>query len=482
MPRDSHKDLKPIKTPLFQRLAKDSASITVPILMVGFSSAALIAIGLVMVYSSSSYTSLIEAGNASGEAFKQVAFAIGGVLMACLMVKIGSEQNLKGWICLVSWAVCLALVLATLAMGTSALGAQRWLVVGGVSLQASEFAKIALVLMGARIVTEYRDGVLSSWQAVARFFGLVVAPLLLILIAQSDLGTTVICGVALLVMVWMAGLRWQLVLGLVGVVALGGGAMVAAMPYRMARLASFIDPWSDSTDTGYQLVHGLQALASGGLFGQGIGNSFEKMDYLPEAETDFIFSIIGEEMGFVGALLVVVLFGVFLVGAFSIANNSESTFGMLVASSLGAMLVFQAFLNIMCNIGFAPITGKPLPFISSGGSSMVSSCIVMGIILAIGLQGRASAREHARRRDNLHVVSARDDDLASGSVDSRYPEQYGSRTTRMEADVRQVRLAHPGRERASGAYRRGASVGGRRDAAEPSVVRRSVLRDDRNRR
>ena len=393
---------------LLQRASKE---VMVPRLMVILSTAALVVLGLVMVFSASSVTAIVEQGDAYGETIKQIIFALIGVAI-CVGVIIASkafgfEFMTSKFVVYAFWGLCVLGILATAALGKEALGAKRWLYIGPVSIQVAEFMKIALVLMSARIMIEFNEG-MDALKVFVRCAIFIVAPLALLFVLQSDLGTTVICLVAIFAILILGGVpaRW-IVLLLVLIAALVVAA-IAAAPYRMTRFLTFLDPWGNAEGDGYQIVHSLQALASGGLFGVGLGNSYEKLQYLPEAETDFIFAIIGEELGLIGAMVVVALFVVFLYGGYCIAKDASTNYGMLIAGALTTMLVAQAFINILCVIGFFPITGKPLPFISSGGSSLISSLLIVGIILSVSFTSEPAETPYQERREKLHVVSSVD--------------------------------------------------------------------------
>lgn len=393
---------------LLQRASKE---VMVPRLMVILSTAALVVLGLVMVFSASSVTAFVEQCDAYGETIKQIIFALIGVAI-CVGVIIASkafgfEFMTSKFVVYAFWGLCVLGILATAALGKEALGAKRWLYIGPVSIQVAEFMKIALVLMSARIMIEFNEG-MDALKVFVRCAIFIVAPLALLFVLQSDLGTTVICLVAIFAILILGGVpaRW-IVLLLVLIAALVVAA-IAAAPYRMTRFLTFLDPWGNAEGDGYQIVHSLQALASGGLFGVGLGNSYEKLQYLPEAETDFIFAIIGEELGLIGAMVVVALFVVFLYGGYCIAKDASTNYGMLIAGALTTMLVAQAFINILCVIGFFPITGKPLPFISSGGSSLISSLLIVGIILSVSFTSEPAETPYQERREKLHVVSSVD--------------------------------------------------------------------------
>lgn len=397
--------------PPHSRLQRTSKEIMVPRLMVILSSAALVVLGLVMVFSASSVTAFVEQGDAYGETIKQVIFAVLGVAVCVGIIlatkAFGFEFMASKVVVYGFWAICVILVLLTAVVGTTSLGAKRWLIIGGISIQSAEFMKIALVLVTARIMVDFNEG-MDALKVLVRCAIFVVAPLALLFVLQSDLGTTAICLVAIFAILILGGVPARWIILLLALIACLVAAAIFSAPYRTARLLVFLDPWSNAEGDGYQIVHSLQALASGGLFGVGLGNSYEKLQYLPEAETDFIFAIIGEELGLIGAMVVVILFLVFLYGGYCIAKDASTSYGMLIAGALTTMLVVQAFINIFCVVGLFPITGKPLPFISSGGSSLISSLMIVGIILSVSFSSEPTETPYQERREKLHVVSSFD--------------------------------------------------------------------------
>ncbi len=283
----------------------------------------LVAIGLVMVYSSSSIASFVEEGDSSGEALKQVLFAVIGTIAAVAAYRFATQSNLRGKIGWGYYFVCIALLILTPLVGSEALGATRWIRIGPVGIQASEFLKIALVVAMALIAEEYATGRIDVLDAIKRVGLLIVVPLLFLYLTQSDLGTTMICFVGLFTVLVCAGLPRSIIVAMVVFAVLFVVISVVATGYRSDRMI-FLDPWSDPDDKGYQLIHSFQAIASGGFFGTGVGNSYEKLQYLPEAETDFIFAIICEELGFVGGAGVIVAFVILAYGGMRRAPSARS--------------------------------------------------------------------------------------------------------------------------------------------------------------
>ena len=378
------------------------AEIMGPRIIILLSVLALLLLGFVMVYSASSIVAIEEGTSPASYLLRQLGFAVVGVAGCLVLWKVIPYQIWQGpWLWIV-WCVAIALLVLTAAIGTMGLGAQRWVNIGPVSLQPSEFAKIAFLLVAARLLVAYKEGEYSFGKTIALGFILILIPLFFLYRTQSDLGTTLICFIGILTVLWIGEVDLKVIVGIV----FGGIILVLLatffVGYRQDRLL-FLNPWSDYYGTGYQLIHSFFAFSEGGVFGVGLGNSREKFLYLPEAETDFIFAIIGEELGLVGAFVVIVLFLLFLYAGMRITRSSSDFFGMLIAGGATVMVVFQAFLNIGCVIGLLPTTGKPLPFISSGGSSLIASLFMLGIILSVS-RGSVTMNVHDQRRADLCVV------------------------------------------------------------------------------
>jgi cell division protein FtsW len=272
-------------------------------------------------------------------------------------------------------------------VGTRVNGATRWLGRGPFTVQPSEFAKLALIVFWADLLTRR-----ARWIDHAR---LTVLPVLItfgltgaLIMKQPNLGTTMVIFAVMLVMLFVAGspLRW--LAGIVGLGALAGAALVARESWRMDRVAVLGDPCSDRLATGMQTCQALAAAADGGVMGLGLGAGRAKWHYLPEADNDFIFAIIAEETGLIGALLVIALFVALAVIGTRVALRAPDRFGMLLAAGITAWFLVQTFLNVGQAVGKLPVVGVPLPFVSSGGSSLVVSMVAAGMLLNVARQTR----------------------------------------------------------------------------------------------
>lgn len=385
-----------------------AADIAVPRTVLLLATFALVLIGLLMVYSASFPEAISEGSATTTFIVRQVIFALVGIAGAVIVWKKIPPQLWSGTFGYVVWGIAALLIVATALAGTGddEWGARRWLYLGPFGLQGSEFAKIAIVLSAARILVQFDEGELSVRDVAAQGIVMVLIPVGMILVAQSDLGTSAICVVGVLAVMWIGGVPKKIFFITIAVIFVLALIFIFGVSYRASRFV-YLDPWNDGKNgygEGYAIIHSYYAFAEGGLFGVGIGNSREKF-YLPEAETDFIFAVVGEELGLVGALVVIALFLAILFAGLRIAQSAVSPLSRLVAGSVTVMLVFQAFLNIGCAIGVFPTTGKPLPFISSGGSSLIASLLMVGIILSVSEEA-ARPTVYDRRRENLRVVRA----------------------------------------------------------------------------
>jgi len=338
--------------------------------------------GLIMVMSAGSVDS-VRSGGAPWSYFERQLLwtAIGGVaLFVTLMVSVDVWRRMAKWLLLGSIGLLVAVLVP--GVGVSANGATRWLGAGPLQFQPSEFAKFGLLVFVADLLDRRSDHI-DDWRwcllPVTAYLGLVAGLIML----QPNLGTTIIIATMVLAMMLVAGVR----LGPLAVVAMGGAlaaaAAVAYTPFRRTRFLRFLNPWADPTNTGLQNIQSLVGLANGGVLGKGLGRSTAKWGFLPYAHTDFIFAVIGEEFGLVGALFVVALFFALTVTGAWIAVRANDRYSMLVATGITAWLSIQAFMNIGAVIGIMPITGVPLPFVSFGGSSLMVNLAATGMLLNI---------------------------------------------------------------------------------------------------
>lgn len=375
--------------------------------------AALTLLGLVMVFSASSIELLDDGGSPYQELRSQATFILLGLIAAGILVRVRYQFWLTKAI-VVLWAIVVVMLVATLLVGTEGLGAQRWLYIGPIGIQPSEFAKILVIMVAARIVTAFFAGELR-WQRFLLMIALgVVLPFVLILL-EKDLGTLIILAATLICMLLLTDCpRWVILLGCVLLVG-GAAILIFTAGYRSSRFASWLlDPF-DYTNTdnyygqGWQVRHSLYAFASGGFFGVGLGNSRQKYSYLPEAENDFVFAVIGEELGLLGTLSVVGLFCLLGWAGLRIAREAPDEAGKLLAGGLTCCILIQALVNMCGVLRILPLTGRPLPFISAGGSSMLTTYIMVGLILSVANVTRLEARETAARRErsraNLRLVT-----------------------------------------------------------------------------
>ena len=354
----------------------------------------LVAFGLVMVYSASSARAAISAGDPAYYLKRQGLFAVVGLVLFAVLTRVDYRilRRIAGpFLCL-----SLALLALVLVAGDSVNGARRWLVLGPVTVQPSELAKLALALWVAAFLASKPAP--ASLGALFRPVGLVTGLAGLLVIAEPDLGTAIAFGIVVGAVLLVTGTPLR-VMGLAGGLTMGLVLAVAWMtPYRKERLLSFLNPWADPLDTGHQAVQAQIALGSGGLFGTGLGESVQKVYYLPESSTDMIYAIVGEELGLVGASAVILAYCVFGFAGFRIALATRDPFGKRLAAALTALVCGQAAVNLGAVLGFAPIAGVPLPFVSYGGSSLIVCLGAVGILLNIALSDAEARRATVRDR------------------------------------------------------------------------------------
>jgi cell division protein FtsW len=341
----------------------------------------LVGIGLVMVFSSSFFTANVNYGDAYYFFKKQLMWASIGLAAMIVMMKL-NFLRLKDFAIPLMVIAVLCLIAVVTPLGTEVNGSSRWLGIGMAKFSPSDLAKLAMVMFMARSLDIKLNKISSFTKGVLPFLAILVVICGLIMM-QPDLGTSFTIAGTVFFMLLVAGARWTHL----GAIALSGmvavGAAIAVAPYRMERVIAFLNPWKYASDEGFQTIQSLYALGSGGLFGMGLGRSRQKFFYLPEQHTDFIFAILGEELGFIGASLVVSLFLLFAWRGFKIAINAPNNFSRIMAAGITIMVTFQAAINIGVVSGALPVTGITLPFISYGGSSLLFSMVGVGLLLNI---------------------------------------------------------------------------------------------------
>lgn len=348
----------------------------------------LVVMGLGALSSASSVLALAVQQNADNLYYvkRQLVFVGGGLVALIAAARIPYRWYARN--ALVILGLSVGSLIATLLVGSVRNGARSWIDVGSFTIQPSEFAKFAVVVFLATALTRKEQwlGVFSHFfWPVAVSLGLIGA----LVVLQRDFGTAMIIGFAGLVVLIASAAPLRYVFGSAAVASVIAVAAAFAEPYRRRRLLSFLDPMADRLDSGLQVVQGLVALQTGGWFGVGLGASRARWMFLPNAHSDFIFAIIGEELGFAGAIAVVALFMAFAYSGVLIALRAHDRFGRLLAIGIVAWITFQAFVNIGGVVGMVPITGVPLPFISAGGSAMVVNLAAVGVLVNIA---RASSQ------------------------------------------------------------------------------------------
>jgi cell division protein FtsW len=355
----------------------------------------LVLFGLVMIYSSSSNLGFLKYGSSFYFLGRQaLAAAIGFFLMVGLARRDYHQLvKLSPLLCLVG-LVLLVLVFFP-GIGYSAYGSRRFLRFG---IQPSEFAKFALVLFATYSLCR-RDRDVSD--LVHLVFPTLLATLLIValILAEPDMGTAVIIATTILVMLVMAGARWRHIFALSCLGLLAALCYALSSNYRLERITALLDPWKDAQGSGFHLIQSLLALGSGGIKGLGLGMSRQKFMYLPNAHNDFIFSIIGEELGFIGTIFVVAIFLAFIIIGIKIARRAKDPQGRLLAMGITFLVSAQALVNMGAVTGLVPVTGVTLPFVSYGGSSLVIFMASVGILVNISTQGRAMENRTSRRRE-----------------------------------------------------------------------------------
>lgn len=355
------------------------------------SAIALLILGLIMVGSASVS---IQEKNIFYYLWRQLTFAGIGLFAAAIVVKI----PMRVWMELGPALMLLSLLLLVLVfvpgLGYTANGSTRWISIGGLNLQASEFVKLFTVLYLAGYLVRHNEQVRTTAAGFLRPLGLLLL-LVILLLLEPDFGAAAVLISTAMVMMWLAGVRISQFVLLLACVVAALSVLVYTSEYRMQRLTAFLNPWDDPFNSGFQLTQALIAFGRGEWFGVGLGGSVQKLFYLPEAHTDFLFAVLAEELGLLGVVTVISLFSVLVVRALRIgraAENRERPYAGYVAYGIGTWIGLQAFINIGVNMGVLPTKGLTLPFMSYGGSSILVMCIAMGLLIRADYETRRDDR------------------------------------------------------------------------------------------
>jgi cell division protein FtsW len=357
----------------------------------------LTAFGLVMVYSATSAPAALGGGDPIFYLKRESIYAAIGVVL--LMAGSRLDYRSLRYFAPVLMLTSLGLCLAVLVIGQQVNGARRWLGVGSLTFQPSELAKLSLAIWAAAYLA--RRPAPKSLKELARPIGITTGVFAGLILLEPDLGTVITIAIVLGAILVVSGVPLRVLAGGGAVAVALGMAAIWFEPYRRARIFSFLDPWRDAQGAGFQTVQAIISFGSGGVLGTGIGQGVGKVNYLPEAHTDMIFATIGEELGLLGAMLVLAAYCAFAYAGLRVALRCKDPFGKRLAAGLTTLVCGQALINLAAVLGLAPLTGITLPFVSYGGSSLVVSLASVGILLNIAANGRAArAQVPDRSRGN----------------------------------------------------------------------------------
>ncbi len=368
---------------LFTREGKifDAKTLSIFLLVCG-----LAIFGCIMVYSASSYIANYRYSNPYFYLTKQIIGAVLGIIamFVCTFINYQKLKKLKWWVVIIS-AVLLALVFIP-GIGVENYGAKRWLNLGFFTIQPSEFAKFALVLFSAAYLSDNYEKI-GKFKTLLPVLGVGLGFCLLVIL-EPNMSITMCIGFIMLFMLFVGGTKMKHFVWLGIPAACAVPALIIVEPYRVQRFMAFLNPWASPQAEGFQLIQSLYSLGSGGLFGVGLGNSRQKYMFLPFSESDFIFSIIGEELGLFGAILTLLVFAVLIYLLISVARNAKDRFGALLVLGVASVIAIQVILNVCVVSGLIPPTGLPLPFISAGSTSLIVFMAAVGLCLNVARQSK----------------------------------------------------------------------------------------------
>jgi len=357
----------------------------------------LVVYGLVMAYSASSAQAYFEHGSSFYFFGRQVVWVVLGVGTMFVLSRVDYAWFRKAAVPLAGLALAGLVVVLVPGVGSVVNGARRWLILGGQGVQPSEFAKLAcVVLVSALIVNRPRE--VLTLKGFLRLAAICILPAAALIMREPDLGTTLVLVTAVVAVLVAGGAPLRYLFGLAATGFFAVLALIAVEPYRLERLVTYFDPWKDAQNTGYQATQSLISIASGRLFGVGLGNSVQKFGFLPEQTTDMITGIIGEELGLIGLLVLLTLYAALAWACFRIALSTKDLFGKLLATGITAIIIGQACINVGAALGLLPLTGVPLPLVSLGGTNMLVVLAGLGVMLNIATNRRSHIAVSVERR------------------------------------------------------------------------------------
>lgn len=353
----------------------------------------LLSLGIVMVLSASAPSAIAESGNSYSYVIQQLKAAILGIILMLIISKIDYRLYKKFYKAIYWISVLILLLVLIPGLGLSSNGATRWIDLKFIQFQPSELTKIGLIVFYAGYLADHKSELKSFWKGFVKPLIYILPPIAILYFVQNHLSASVVIGAVTCIMMIMAGCRllYFVIAGLIGALVMTVGIIALQATgkggFRIKRIMSFMDPWADATEVGWQAVQGLYAIGSGGLFGVGLGESKQKYLYIPEPHNDFIFSILAEELGFVGCVIVILLFAIFIWRGILIAIKSPDMFGSLLATGITTLIGVQVIINIGVVTSSIPNTGMPLPFFSYGGTALLILLCSCGVLLNISRAG-----------------------------------------------------------------------------------------------
>lgn len=355
----------------------------------------LLTLGVIMVYSASIAYADREMHNSAYFLIRHVSYVILGLILMAFVMRTRVRWWEKAGPYLLLFGIASLCVVLVPGISAHVNGSSRWIKLGIANLQPSEFMKLFMVVYVAGYLVRKQEALKNFTQGIV-MMSLVVAAIGILLLLEPDLGTLVVISLTVFAMLFLGGVRFWHFMMVLGA-GIGGVVLLTIIsPYRMSRVTSFLDPWADPFNTGFQLVQALIAFGRGEWFGVGLGASVQKLFYLPAPHTDFVFAVMAEELGLIAVLGVIILFGIIIARAFAIAHQAEvagQLYGARLAQGLGLLVGSQGMINMGVNMGLLPTKGLTLPFMSYGGSSMLVCCIAIGLLLLIGREARAGGWE-----------------------------------------------------------------------------------------